>query len=76
MNCLDDIEKNIIIQKEIDKCNAKIKKYEIKYNSEKKESLQMIYHYLKSQLINCDEYDKKIINDDINILKQLDLDLD
>jgi hypothetical protein len=71
MNCLGDVETSIIIQKEIDKCNEKIKKYEIKYNDEKRESLQMIYHYLTSQLINCDDYDKKIINDDINILKQL-----
>jgi len=71
MNCLGELEPNIIIQKEIDKCNQKIKKYEIKYNDEKRESLQTIYHYLTSQLINCDEYDKKIINDDINILKQL-----
>ena len=71
MNCLGDVETSIIIQKEIDKCNEKIKKYEIKYNDEKRESLQMIYEYLTSQSIICDEYDKKIINDDINILKQL-----
>lgn len=71
MNCLGDLEPSIIIQKEIDKCNQKIKKYEIKYNNEKRESLQMIYDYLTSQLINCDEYDKKIINDDINILKHI-----
>ena len=71
MNCLHDLETSIIIQKEIDKCNQKIKKYEIKYNDEKRESLQIIYDYLTSQLINCDEYDKKIVNDDINILKQL-----
>jgi len=71
MNYLGDLEPSIIIQKEIDKCNQKIKKYEIKYNDEKRESLQLIYHYLTSQLINCDEYDKKIINDDINILKHI-----
>jgi hypothetical protein len=71
MNYLGDLEPSIIIQKEIDKCNQKIKKYEIKYNDEKRESLQLIYDYLTSQLINCDEYDKKIINDDINILKHI-----
>jgi hypothetical protein len=71
MNCLGDLETSIIIQKEIDKCNQKIKKYEIKYNDEKRESLQMIYDYLTSQIINCDESEKKIINDDINILKQI-----
>ena len=70
MNCLDDLETSIIIQKEIDKCNEKIKKYEIKYN-EKRESLQIIHEYLTSQLIHCDEYDKKMINDDINILKRI-----
>ena len=70
MNCLGDLETSIIIQKEIDKCNEKIKKYEIKYN-EKRESLQIIHEYLTSQIINCDEYDKKIINDDINILKRI-----
>ena len=71
MNYLGDLEPSIIIQKEIDKCNQKIKKYEIKYNDEKRESLQLIYDYLTSRLINCDEYDKKIINDDINILKHI-----
>jgi len=71
MNCLADLETSIIIQKEIDKCNQKIKKYEMKYNDEKRESLQIIYDYLTSQIIHCDESDKKIINDDINMLKQL-----
>ena len=71
MNSLGDLETSIIIQKEIDKCNQKIKRYEIKYNDAKRESLQIIYEYLTSQIINCDEYEKKIINDDINILKQI-----
>ena len=69
MNCLDDdIETSIIIQKEIDKCNEKMKNYEIKYNTEKKDSLKIIYAYLNEQLIICDESDKKIIMDDLETL--------
>ena len=70
MNCLDnhDLETSIIIQKEIDKCNEKMKNYEIKYNTEKNESLKIIYAYLNEQLITCDESDKKIIMDDLETL--------
>ena len=38
---MNSLETSIIIQKELDKCNEKMKKYEIKYNTEKKESLQI-----------------------------------
>jgi hypothetical protein len=78
MNYLDELESSIIIQKEIDKCNQKMKKYEKKYNSEKKEKLQIIYDYLNNQLKrsdfeNFDEFDKKIIMDDLSIIiKHLD----
>ena len=65
MNCL---ETSIIIQKEIDKCNEKIKYYDIKYNSEKIGSLKILYEYLNEQLLICNENDKKILMDDINIL--------
>ena len=68
MNCSDDLETSIIIQKEIDKCNEKMKNYEIKYNTEKKDSLKIIYAYLNEQLIICDESDKKIIMDDLETL--------
>ena len=68
MNCLDDLETSIIIQKEIDKCNEKMKNYEIKYNTEKNERLKIIYAYLNEQLITCDESDKKIIMDDLETL--------
>ena len=70
MNCLDDhdLETSIIIQKEIDKCNEKMKNYEIKYNTEKKDSLKIIYAYLNEQLIICDDSDKKIIMDDLETL--------
>lgn len=68
MNCLDDLETSIITQKEIDKCNEKMKNYEIKYNTEKNESLKIIYAYLNKQLITCDESDKKTIMDDLNTL--------
>ena len=72
MNCL---ETSIIIQKELDKCNEKIKKYDIKYNTEKKESLELLYDYLKKTIILCDECEQKIIMDDINILsKYLEID--
>ena len=67
MNCL---ETSIIIQKELDKCNKKINNYEIKYNTEKKESLQILYDYLNEIILLCDECEKKIIMDDINILSK------
>ena len=68
MNSLDDLETSIIIQKEMDKCNEKMKKYEIKYNTEKIESLKLLYEYLNEHLIDCDETEQKIIQDDINVL--------
>jgi len=71
------LETSIIIQKELDKCNEKMKKYEIKYNTDKKESLQILYDYLKETIILCDEYEEKIIMDDINILsKYLEIEID
>ena len=69
MNSLEtSLETSIIIQKELDKCNEKIKKYEIKYNTEKIDSLKLLYEYLNEQLLDCDENEQKIIKDDINIL--------
>ncbi len=62
------LETSIIIQKELDKCNEKMKQYEIKYNTEKIESLKILYDYLNEQLIYCNEIEEKIIKDDINIL--------
>lgn len=73
MNCL---ETSIIIQKELDKCNEKMKKYEIKYNTDKKESLQILYDYLKETIVLCDEFEQKIIMDDMNTLsKYLEIDI-
>ena len=69
MNSLEtSLETSIIIQKELDKCNEKIKYYEMKYNSEKIKSLKILYDYLNEQLINCDEIEEKFIKDDMNIL--------
>jgi hypothetical protein len=74
MNCL---ETSIIIQKELDKCNEKMKKYEIKNNTEKKESLQILYDYLNEAILLCDNNYKKIIMDDIIILsKYLDIEIE
>jgi hypothetical protein len=74
MNCL---ETSIIIQKELDKCNEKMKKYDIKYNTEKKEALQILYDYLKESIVLCDEYEEKIIMDDINTLsKYLEIEIE
>jgi hypothetical protein len=70
MNCL---ETSIIIQKELDKCNEKMKQYEIKYNTEKLEKLKLIYEYLNAQMLSCDDNDKKILMDDmITLSKYLD----
>ena len=62
------LETSIIIQKEIDKCNEKMKQYEIKYNTEKIESLKILYKYLNENLLQCDENEQKYIKDDINVL--------
>lgn len=71
------LETSIIIQKELDKCNEKMKKYEIKYNTDKKESLQILYDYLKETIVLCDEYEEKIIMDDINTLsKYLEIEIE
>lgn len=70
MNSLDtlhNLETSIIIQKEIDKCNQKIKKYEIKNNIHS-ESLKVTYNYLNELLLTCDEIEKKTIIDDLNTL--------
>lgn len=71
MNSLDtlyNLETSIIIQKELDKCNKKIKEYEIK-NNIYSESLKVTYNYL-NELLTCenDDFEKKILMDDINTL--------
>jgi len=69
------LEASIVIQKELDKCNEKMKQYEIKYNTKKLESLKILYDYLNIHIISCDEIDQKLILDDIYTLsKYLDLD--
>jgi len=69
MNSLEtSLETSIIIQKELDKCNEKMKQYEIKYNTEKIESLKILYEYLNENLLQCDENEQKYIKDDINVL--------
>ena len=66
MNCL---EASIIIKKEMDKCNEKIKNYDIKYNTEKTETLKILYEYLNNNIVLSDEIESKFIIDDINTLK-------
>jgi hypothetical protein len=69
------LETSILIQKELDKCNEKMKQYEIKYNTKKLESLKILYDYLNVQIISCDEINQKLIMDDIRTLsKYLDVD--
>lgn len=67
---MNSLETSIIIQKELDKCNEKIKKYEIKYNTEKLESLKILFDYLNAQLLCCDEIEEKMVRDDINTLSK------
>ena len=67
LDSLDSLEASIIIQKELDKCNKKMKEYEIKNNIHT-ESLKVTYDYLNELLLTCDEFDKKMIMDDINTL--------
>jgi len=67
---MNDLEMSIIIQKELDLCNKKIKLYDQKYNPEKKEQIQKIYNYLIEQYEeHTDEFHKKILLDDMHILK-------
>ena len=69
LDTLESLETSIIIQKELDKCNKKIKDYEIKNNIHT-ESLKLTYNYL-NELLTCDEFneiDKKIIMDNIYVL--------
>jgi len=71
---MNSLEASIIIKKEIDKCNEKIKNYEIKYNTEKNETLKILYDYLNNNIGLSDEIESKFIIDDMNILKRyLDL---
>lgn len=75
MNSLDtlhNLDISILIQKELDKCNKKMKDYEIKNNIHT-ESLKVTYNYLNELLTSGDEIneiDKKMIMDDINILRK------
>jgi hypothetical protein len=72
-----NLEISIIIQKEIDKCNEKMIKYDVKYNTEKKESLKRLYDYLNENILNSEDNDKKMIMDDIITLsKYLDIDIE
>jgi len=65
---MNNIEASIVIQMELDKCNEKIKNYDIKYNTTSNQQFNLLYKYLIDKLNVCNEDDKKIINDDINIL--------
>jgi hypothetical protein len=67
MNYSDTLETSIIIQKELDKCNKKIKEYKIKNNIDA-DSLKITYDYLNELLLSCDESEKKMLMDDINTL--------
>jgi hypothetical protein len=73
LDSLDSLKISIIIQKELDKCNKKIKDYEIKNNIHI-ESLKVTYNYLKELLKCCenddDDFEKKMIIDDISILSK------
>jgi len=81
---MNHIDISIIIQKELDACNEKIKKYDKKYNPEKKEQIELLIQYLQEHLDNDDdseheisnetlyepmEFNKKLLLDDIQTLK-------
>jgi len=74
---MNDIEISILIQKELDRCNEKIKKYDSKYKPEKKEKIEILYTYLNEHLENYQQYEsetedndlhKKLLLDDIKTL--------
>jgi hypothetical protein len=61
---MNDLELNIIIQKELDLCNEKIKKYDKKYKPEKKEQIELLVQYLKKQL--DEEYNHTDLDSDVD----------
>lgn len=75
---MNDLELSIIIQKELDLCNEKIKKYDKKYKPEKKQQIELLIQYLNEQLELHDEsededeaeidFNKKLLLDDIQTL--------
>jgi hypothetical protein len=69
---MNNIESSIVIQMELDKCNEKIKNYDIKYNTVNNQQFKLLYDYLNDILNDetneFNEDDKKGLNDDINIL--------
>ena len=77
---MNDFELSIIIQKELDLCNQKIKKYDKKYKPEKKDQIEQLIQYLNEQLEliqsedECEDnnvdvdFNKKLLLDDIQTL--------
>jgi hypothetical protein len=72
---MNDLELSIIIQKELDLCNQKIKKYDKKYKPEKKEQIELLIQYLNEQLqLQHDESEDDVDMVDIDFNKKLLLD--
>ena len=65
---MNNIEASIIIQKELDICNEKIKFYDIKYNTHNNKTIKILYDYLINKINDCEEEEKNKINDDIQLL--------
>ncbi len=81
MNKMNNIESFIIRQKEIDICNDKIKRYEMKYkvnelnnklncNNNSSDNIKKLNDYLNEQLSKYDGFEKNILMDDINLLSK------
>jgi len=84
MNKMNNLESFIIRQKEIDICNDKIKKYEMKYkinndlnlnnkstcNDNSSDNIKKLNDYLNEQLSKYDGFEKNILLDDINVLSK------
>jgi len=47
---MNHLDISIIIQKELELCNEKIKNYDKKYNPEKKEKIELLFNYLIERL--------------------------
>ena len=71
---MNNLESVILRQKEIEICNDKIKKYEIKYETKQKNNcIYTLTAYLNEQLNNfseSDEIEKNILMDDIKLLSK------
>jgi hypothetical protein len=55
---MNHLDISIIIQKELELCNEKIKKYDKKYNPEKNEKIELLFNYLMERLEELEQLEQ------------------